>query len=130
MNTCAPRVTSAPPLTGRRTNRRQIHAEDPELPGSRFLGGTAEAIVAVGDSNVLESDSKEGRNKLCLRQSARDSTGPQFDVARDGVRQLYTIDDIRELKPTAWPQNAGDLGERAVLFRHQVEHSVRNHHID
>jgi hypothetical protein len=35
------------------------------------------------DGDVFEADVPEKRDKLCLRQSTGDSTGPQIDIAAD-----------------------------------------------
>src|SRR5207248_8973809 len=59
-----------------------------------------------------------------------DSTGPQVDVPfalfGDGVLDGH----IGQLDATARPEHAGDLGEHRVLVGDQVDHAVRDDHVE
>jgi hypothetical protein len=59
----------------------------------------------------------EKRNKLCLRQSAGDSTGPQVDVAADRLGQLRGDNDVavQELSPRL--ENPEDFAKGLFLVK-------------
>jgi len=57
----------------------------------------------------------EKRDKLCLRQSASDSTGPQINIAANRFRQLARDDDVAVQEPSSGPENPEDLSERLFL---------------
>jgi hypothetical protein len=66
----------------------------------------------------------EKRDKLCLRHSAGNSTGPQIDIAANRLRQLGGDRDVpvEELSPRL--ENPEDLTEGLFLIRRQVQHAV------
>jgi len=65
--------------------------------------------------HVAESRRLERLDELCLRQSAGDSTGPQFDISSDGVGQLDARHDVRDLQPASWAYDACDLRESPMV---------------
>jgi hypothetical protein len=67
------------------------------LSGRVFFARTAETVEAGGYAYVLESQRLEGRDKLCLRQSAGYSPGPQVNVAANVLPEFDIEYDIRKL---------------------------------
>ena len=108
----------------------QVHADDRVPPGRAFLRGPAKAIVAMRDRNVDEAGILKQLDELCFQQSACDSTRPEVEVAQRVVRQGFTDDDVGHLHAAAGLEDAGDLGDRALLLGNEVEDAVRDHHID
>jgi hypothetical protein len=74
--------------------------------------------------DIVEAKTPEKRDKLCLRQSAGDSTGPQIDIAANRLRQLGGDHDVpvEELSPRL--ESPEDLTEGLFLIRRQVQHAV------
>ena len=71
-----------------------IHADDTVLLGHPLLGGPSKTIEAFLHDDIVEAEMPEKRDKLCLRQRAGDSTGPQIDVAPNRLRQLGRHDNV------------------------------------
>jgi hypothetical protein len=65
-----------PPSGSTRLEGVDIHAHDTVFPGHAFLGGPAKTIEAFVHRDVVEAKLLEKHDKLCLRQSTGDSTGP------------------------------------------------------
>jgi hypothetical protein len=68
-----------------RLRSMNIDPDDAIFLRDPFFRRPAEALEAFVHHNVLESDLCQQCDELCLRQSAGDSTGPQIDVASDGL---------------------------------------------
>ena len=83
-----------------------------------LLGRPTEAIVPRSNANVLQTESGQIRNDLCLRQSAGDSTGPKIDIAARVFRQFDIEGDVGQVKPAAGLEHSGNLGKGALLLRH------------
>lgn len=73
-----------------------------ELACSSLLGGCSEAIKPLRHTDALEADGLEIGDELCLRQSARDSTGPEIDVAASVLGKLDVKGDVRKVKTATW----------------------------
>ena len=72
----------------------------------------------------------EKHDKLCLRQSAGDSTGPQIDITANRIRRLggdHNV-SVQELSPGL--ENPEDLAEGPFLIRRQIQDAVRDDDID
>jgi hypothetical protein len=68
----------------------------------------------------------EKRNKLCLRQSAGDSTGPQVDIAADRLGQLRGDNYVAIQELPARLENPEDFAKGLFLVRREVQHAVRD----
>jgi len=98
----------------------EVYAVDGELRCDSFFRCFAEAVEAVDDPHVREPDLLKQSNHLCLRQSARDSTGPQVDIVSNILVQRHVHGDIGEEEPATRTQHARDLGVGFPLVRHKV----------
>jgi hypothetical protein len=107
-----------------RSDSRQVHADDPVSPCSRFLRGPRKTVESLDDADIVEPRRLERRDKLCFQQSTGDSTCPQVDIAPLSVRQFLADDDVGDLHAPPRLQNAGDLPNRAVLQRDKIQHAV------
>ena len=67
--------------------------------------------------------------KLRLRQSAADSSRPEFDVATRGERQLSLHNDVGEIQASARPQHPVDFAKRSKFIGRQIEDFVGNHYV-
>ena len=101
-----------------------IHADHAVLPGHAFLGGLPKTIETLLDRDVVETKLRKKDEKLCLRQSAGDSTGPQIDIAANRLRQLGGADDVAVQELATRPENPEDLTERLILVRREIQHAV------
>ena len=110
--------------------RKHIHAVHAELARRFLLGCRTKTIEPGGNVYVLETNMLQIANELCLRQSAGDSTGPQVDVAADILGQLDIKRDVPEIQPTARFEYPNDLGEPEFLLGHEIEHTVRDDHVN
>ena len=79
--------------------------------------------------DLRDAQLPEDGDQLCLRQSAGDSARPQVNVAASVFVELGVEDDIAQLQASPWPQDAPDFRKGFFLFRDEVEHAVRNHHV-
>src|SRR5262245_41068287 len=70
-------------FTSTRLSGVDVHPDDAVFQGRAFLGRAAKTIEALFDDDIFEPEMPEKRDKLCLRQSAGDSTGPEIDVLSD-----------------------------------------------
>jgi hypothetical protein len=61
--------------------RKQIHTHNAVTPGGALFRRPDKAIEAMGDRHVPESGDAEDVDELCFQQSARDSTGPEVNIA-------------------------------------------------
>src|SRR5207249_8437539 len=96
-------------------------------PGDALLRRSTEAVKTFLRDDALKSELRQEPDELCLRQSARDSTGPEIDVPSDRFRQLVRDDDVAIQELTAWLQDTEHLTERLSLVGRKVQHSVRDH---
>jgi hypothetical protein len=107
-----------------------IHASDAIFCRDSLLGGASKTIEALLYDDSFEAEVPEKRHKLCLRQSAGDSTGPQIDVAANRLRQLGRDDNVSIQELSSWLENPEDLSEGPILIRRQIQHAVRDNDID
>ena len=73
-----------------------------ELACSSLLGGRAEAIKPLRHTDPLQADGLEIGDELCLRQSTRDSTSPEIDVAASIFGELNVKGDVGKVKTATW----------------------------
>src|SRR5438093_467328 len=95
--------------SGCRLPRVGIHAQHAVFPCDMFLRRATEAIEPFPDSDAAEPDVLKHAKKLCLRQSAGDSTGPEVDVTPDRFRELARHDDIAIQELPAGLEHAKDF---------------------
>jgi hypothetical protein len=107
-----------------------IHADDAVFRGDPLLGGASKTIEALLYDDIAEAEVPEQRDKLCLRQSAGNSTGPQIDVAANRFRQLGCDDNVSIQELSSWLENPEDLAEGPIFIRRQIQHAIRDHDID
>ena len=71
--------------------------------GHAFFRGPSKTIEALLYDDIVEAEAPKKRDKLCLRQSAGVSTGPQIDIAANRFRQLGRDHNVpvEELPPPA-----------------------------
>jgi hypothetical protein len=100
-----------------------IHADDPVFPGHAFLRCPSKAIEALLYNDVVEAEMPEQRDKLCLRQSAGDSTGPQIHISANRLRQLGRDDNVSVQELSAGLENPEDLTEGLFLVRDSARRS-------
>lgn len=108
----------------RRLGGVHVDARHAELARDPFLRSAEERIKPLSDLDALESDGREQRKELCLRQSATDSARPQVDVATDRFRELGGDHDVGVQEPSAWAKNPKHLGESAALVGREVQHAI------
>lgn len=83
---CRRRINDDRTLRAHRLARVDIHAHNAILSGNAFLGCPTKTVEALLHHDVVKTDLIQKRQKLCLRQSASNSTGPKIDVPADGFR--------------------------------------------
>ena len=94
-----------------------------------LFGCSAEAVEALNDGYVFQPVMGQGGNKLCLRQSAGDSTDPEIHVAANVLRKGRVYGDIAEVEPASWLEDTRDFLERLLLFGNQIQHAIRDHDV-
>jgi hypothetical protein len=109
---------------------RQIDAYHTVPPRRPLLRRGRKRIEPLRNAHVFEPGLRERRHKLCFQQSTRDSTGPQIDVSSRLLGKLDAKHDVRDLNAAAWLQDAPNLGDRHLLLSNEVQHAVRDHHVD
>lgn len=113
-----------------RSHRREVHADDAVSARRAFFGGAVETHEPRCNARLDEPGGLKCPDELCLQQSACDSTGPQVDVTQRLVWEHLADHDVGNLDATPGLENAGNLGDCAVLVRYEIEHAVRDHDID
>lgn len=113
-----------------RSHRREVHADDAVSAGRAFFGGAVETREPRRNPRLGEPGGLKCCNELCFQQSACDSTGPQVDVTQRLVREHLADHDVGDLDAAPGLEDAGDLGDCAVLVRYEIEHAVGDHDID
>lgn len=108
-----------------RPPRVDVHAGDAVLARDSLLARAQEGIEALAQLHIHETESAEEVEKLSLRESAGDSTGPEVDVLADGLRQLARDDDVSVEEATAGSERAEDLAIRARLVGREIQDAVR-----
>ena len=110
--------------------RKYVHPVDSELAGDLFLGCRAEAVKPRGDMHLLKADRQQIINELCLRQSARDSPGPQINVTAGILREFDIQGNISQVKAAAGSQHPHDFAKPSFLLRDEVQDTVRTDQIN
>lgn len=122
-----PWATTAPVNTSpvsRRTNRRQVDADDAVASSRPLLRRSRETIETRGDLRLSEAGWFESPDELCFQQSACDSTRPQIDVSERVVGKDLSNDDVGDLDAAPWLEDARNLGDSTALIGHEVQDSV------
>ena len=124
-------TASATGLPGRlRSHRHEVHADDAVSARRAFFGRAGETREPRRDAGLDKPGGLECADELCFQQSACDSTGPQVDVTQRVVWERLADHDVGDLDAAPGLEDAGDLGDCAVLVRYEIEHAIGDHHID
>src|SRR5205814_307268 len=94
-----------------------------------FAGGPPEGVDGRSDVDIDEADVLEHLLPARPGQPARDSGGPQVDVAQRLRWHRTAVGDVGKLQPPTWPQGTVDLGEDQLLVRAQVDDTVADHDV-
>ena len=113
-----------------RSHRREVHADDAVSARRAFFGGAVETHEPRCSARLDEPGGLKCSDELCFQQSACNSTGPQVDVTQRLVWEHRANHDVGDLDAAPGLEDAGDLGDCAVLVRYEIEHAVRDHDID
>src|SRR2546422_4850468 len=92
--------------------RVPVHLERARL---FFSGGAPEGVDGVADLDVDESGVLKHLAPARTGQPARDSAGPQVDVAQRLGRHRPSVGDVGELQPAAGLEHSADLLEHRSL---------------
>ena len=121
-------VTRLPRCLG--SDRREVHADDAVSARRTFFGGAVEAREPRRDARVGEPGGLKGRDQLCFQQSTGNSTGPQVDVPERLIWKHLANHDVRDLDAAAGLEDAGDLGDRTMFIRDEIQDAVGDHDVD
>src|SRR6185295_19576086 len=88
--------------------------------------------VVVVDAQRLnpEAGGFHGPHVAVPWDRAGDAGGPELDVAARPLLERAAADDVGDGDPPARPEDAGNLGEDAVLDRREVDHPVRDDDVE
>ncbi len=104
----------------------EIDAERAKLRGTRGLRGSRVNLGAPRDLEIHEPRRNDRCFKLCVQQSAGDSTLPEIDVLLALFRHCFLNENVPDLQATARLKNARHFLESCQLVGKQVEHAVRD----
>lgn len=113
-----------------RSHRREVHADDAVSARRTFFGGAVEAREPRRHARLNEPGGLKGRDELCFQQSTGDSTGPQVDVLERLVWKHLANHDVRDLDAASGFEDAGDLGDRTMFIRYEIQDAVGDDDVD
>ena len=102
----------------------EIDSHGAELCGARRLWRAGEDLGAPGDLEIDEPGRDNRCLKLCLQQSAGDSTLPEIDVLFAFVRDCFLHEDVADLKATARLEHARHFLQSGKFVGKEIEHAV------
>jgi hypothetical protein len=119
---------SLPPLGGadRRAHRAELGRLLPRVLERGARVGVDE--VTLLDLDVAACD--QPPRVLSLQESSGDSPGPEIDPVARVLGDVRVDDHVCDLEPAAGPQDAVDLREHGLLVGNEVDHAIRDHHVD
>jgi len=98
----------------------EVDSEGAELRSARGLRCASVNIGAPGDLEIHEPRRYHRCFKLCVQQSASDSTLPEVDVLLALLRYCFLHEDIADLKAAARLENTRHFLESRELVRKEV----------
>ena len=102
----------------------EVDSHGAELRGARRLWRASVDVAAPGDLEIDEPGSDDRCVKLCLQQSAGDSTLPEIDVLFAFVRDCFLHEDVADLKATARLEHARHFLQSGKLIGKEVENAI------
>ena len=104
----------------------EVDSERAELRGARGLGRASVNLGAPRDLEIHEARRYHRCFKLCVQQSAGDSTLPEIDVLLALFRHCFLNQDVADLKTAARLENTRHFLESGELIGKEVQHAVRD----
>jgi len=104
----------------------EVDSERAELRGARGLGRASVNLRAPGDLEIHEARRYHRCFKLCVQQSAGDSTLPKVDVLLSLLGYCFLNQDVADLEATVRLENTRHFLESGELVGKEVEHTVRD----
>src|SRR5450830_1021518 len=87
-------------------------------------------VGLIDDAHVLESGAAYGLEVLVLEDSPRDALDIGLYRCSHLLRQFFQEDQVRDHEPATRPQDPVQFPEHLFLFRHKVDHAIRDGDVD
>ena len=104
----------------------KIDAKRAKLRGTRGLRSSRVNLGAPRDLEIHEPRRNDRCFKLCVQQSAGDSTLPKVDVLLSLLGYCFLNQDVADLEATVRLENTRHFLESGELVGKEVEHTVRD----
>ena len=102
----------------------EVDSHGAELCGARRLWRASVDVAAPGDREIDEPGGDDRCLKLCIQQSAGDSTLPEIDVSFPFVRDCFLHKDVADLKATARLEHPRHFLQSGEFVGKEVQHAV------
>ena len=100
------------------------HAARVELGSVGFVLAPGKDIHFVRHDHVDEAGEREYLPPLCFQQSTGNSATPEFDVVLRLLRHFFVDEDVTDLDPASWLEDAEHLPEYGGLVGAEVDDAV------
>ncbi len=104
----------------------EVDSQSTELRGARGLRRASVNFGAPRDLEIHDPRRYHRCFKLCIQQSAGDSTLPEIDVLLALFRHCFLNHDVADLKTAARLENTRHFLESGELVGKEVQHAVRD----